>query len=297
MDQIYINKLVDSLPNEITCRKQPMKIDLILSGGAFNGSFQLGALYFLKEMEKRKYIIINRISGSSIGSVLAYLYLINKLDLFYNLYSLFFHHFKKNKNLDLLKNIKTLFNFQKFASLNKKMYITYNDVSKMKKIIKNKYNDIDDIYETIIKSCFVPYMIDGELVYKDKYIDGITPYIFKERKNRELLYLNTTTIDKIFYTINVKNEKTSIQRILAGLIEMNFYFIKNENTNMCRNLKNFSLIEFVKSNFIYLLEKIIIFIIYTIIKYKKYIIYKLFHNDCKKVFKKIYINLMDYYFV
>ena len=56
----YIHKLMENLPENIKNRKKPLKIDLVLSGGAFNGSYILGALYFLKELEREKYIIIKK---------------------------------------------------------------------------------------------------------------------------------------------------------------------------------------------------------------------------------------------
>ena len=44
-----IENLVKNLPK--TDKSQ--NIDLVLEGGAFNGSYQIGSLMFLKEMEKR----------------------------------------------------------------------------------------------------------------------------------------------------------------------------------------------------------------------------------------------------
>ena len=38
----YVLKLMENLPENITTSKTPMKIDLIMSGGAFNGSYILG---------------------------------------------------------------------------------------------------------------------------------------------------------------------------------------------------------------------------------------------------------------
>jgi hypothetical protein len=65
----YVIKLIENLPDDIKNVKEPIKIDLVLDGGLFNGSYQVGALYFLKEMENRKYIKIERISGCSVGSI------------------------------------------------------------------------------------------------------------------------------------------------------------------------------------------------------------------------------------
>ena len=66
----YVNKLIENLPEET---KKLQYIDLVLDGGIFNGSYLVGSLYFLKEMERRKYLKIARISGCSIGSIVAFL--------------------------------------------------------------------------------------------------------------------------------------------------------------------------------------------------------------------------------
>ena len=55
----YIENLADNYPNKNSSTKQ---MDLVLEGGVFNGSYQLGGLLLLKEFEKRKYIKIKRIS-------------------------------------------------------------------------------------------------------------------------------------------------------------------------------------------------------------------------------------------
>ena len=66
----YVNKLIENLPES---SKKLQNIDLVLDGGLFNGSYLVGALYFLKEMERRQYIKIDRISGCSIGSIVGFL--------------------------------------------------------------------------------------------------------------------------------------------------------------------------------------------------------------------------------
>ena len=52
----YVNKLIENLPES---SKKLQNIDLVLDGGLFNGSYLVGALYFLKEMERRQYIKID----------------------------------------------------------------------------------------------------------------------------------------------------------------------------------------------------------------------------------------------
>ena len=42
-----------------------------------------------------------------------------------------------------------------------------------------------DIINTIIKSSYIPYLIDGNILYENKSIDGVTPFIFKEREKQQ----------------------------------------------------------------------------------------------------------------
>ena len=92
----YVNKLIENLPDNIKNCKEPEKIDLVLDGGIFNGSYLVGALHFLKEMEKRNYIKIERISGCSIGSSVAFLYFIDALDLMPKLYDIVNNEFRNS---------------------------------------------------------------------------------------------------------------------------------------------------------------------------------------------------------
>jgi predicted acylesterase/phospholipase RssA len=189
----YVKKLIENLPDEIKNCKTPEPIDLILDGGIFNGSYLVGALSFLKEMEKRKYIKIERISGCSIGSVVAFLYYINALDLMPQLYDVVNNEFKHSYKLNTIKELKKYL-IERIPEdickkVNGKLFIAYNNIKRGKKIVRSVYKNVDDIINTIIKSSFVPYLIDGNILYKNKYIDGVNPFIFKER-NKKILYLD-----------------------------------------------------------------------------------------------------------
>jgi predicted acylesterase/phospholipase RssA len=102
----YVNKLIENLPEHLKSTNSPLKLDVILDGGLFNGSYLVGCLYFLKEMEKRNYIKIERISGCSVGSIAAFLYFIDGLDLISDLYTSILNDFKKKHNLEFIKNLK-----------------------------------------------------------------------------------------------------------------------------------------------------------------------------------------------
>lgn len=287
----YVNKLIDNLPDHIKNNKKPIIIDLVLDGGIFNGSYLIGALYFLKEMEKRNYIKIDRISGCSIGSVAAFLYLNDSLDLITTLYDIVHNEFKKCYKLSTIKNLKKIISKNIKPDIcnivNNRLYITYHNIKKLNKTVKNKYRDINDIIKSIIRSCFIPYLIDGNLLCDNKFIDGINPYIFKIETNKKILYLDLFGYDKIGYLLNVKNEKTNFHRILSGLLDIHNFYIKQSNTQMCSYVNDWSINNMLFNNIKIGLERIFVYMVYIFIYLKKYIPNNFEESIFYKIFSKI----------
>ena len=298
----YVNKLIENLPDSIKNVKEPMKIDIVLDGGLFNGSYHVGALYFLKEMENRKYIKIDRISGCSIGSIVGFLYFIDSLDLMPKLYDLINKEFRKTYSLSILKELKTYITDYIPSDIcervNGKLFITYNNIKKGKKIVKSNYKDVDDIINTIIKSSYVPYLIDGNVLYENKSIDGITPFIFKERKNK-ILYLDLYGNDKFWYLLNVKNEKTNYHRILSGLLDIHSFFIKQTNTPMCSYVNDWSNSHICFNYLKLIIERISIYMIHVLLFIQKYISAEFKQTILYKILSKIsydiFIILLENY--
>jgi hypothetical protein len=298
MINTYIHKLIENLPDEIKNTKKPIKLDLVLDGGLFNGSYLVGALYFIKEMERRKYVKVERISGCSIGSLCGLLYFIDALDDLAYLYESLLDDFKKNQNFAFLKILK-----QKLIhriphniceKLFKRLYISYNNVKNGKKVVKKTYKNVDEIFDSIIKSSYIPFVIDGNLIYQNKYIDGINPYIFDLIKNtktqstreRKILFMNLMTFDKIEYTLNVKNEKTNFHRILSGMLDIHNFFIKGSQTQMCSYVNNWSLYNYFYMSIRYFIEKIIIYKVYFLSIINRSLSKEFKHGMvCKFVFK------------
>jgi hypothetical protein len=272
----YVNKLMDNLPDYIKNTDNPLKIDLVLDGGVFNGSYLAGALYFLKEMEKRKYIIIERISGCSIGSIAGFLYIMDRLDLITNLYEEFNKEFKETYSLNIIKYIKSnlieFSNEENSKKINNKLYITYYNIIKGVKKVKSQYKNWDELSNTLIKSCFFPYLVNGNLLYKNKYLDGISPYIFNEQPGRKILYMELFSSDKISGIINIKNEKTNHHRILTGLLDIHNFFIKDSRrTVMCCYVNEWNLFDKFYYKLKSIFEKFFTYIIYFIVIIKKHV--------------------------
>ena len=293
----YVLKLIGNLPDEIKNVQTPIIIDLVLDGGIFNGSYLVGALHFLKEMEKQKFITINRISGCSVGSIIAFLYYIDCLDLMPKFYEIIHTDFKQTYNLKMIKEFKTLLGENIPSNicekLNKKFYISYNNIKKRKKIIKNTYKDIDDLLNSIIKSCYIPFLIDGNILYENKFMDGINPFMFEKEPNHKILYLDLFGYDKIGNLLNVKNEKSNFHRILSGLLDIHTFFIKQSNTQMCSYVNDWNLYNLVFYSIKLMIEKILIYLTYFIIYIKDN-----FPDNCKNnIISKIVIKITQDIFI
>jgi len=290
----YVNKFIDNLPE--TSRKF-QKIDLVLDGGLFNGSYLVGALYFLKEMERRKYIKIDRISGCSIGSVVSFLYFIDALDMMPKLYDIINREFKDNLNLNSIKLLKTYLKdripHDICCKVNGRLYICYHDIKKRKKVIKCKYKNIDEIIDTIIKSCYIPLLIDKNMLYKNKYIDGMNAFIFKKENNKKILHMELLGYDKFLYAFNIKNEKTNFHRILSGLLDIHSFFIKNSKTSMCSYVEDWNMINKCNHNIKLLFETVFVYIIYLINYVKKYIPIDIKDNLVVKIISKINFDIFS----
>jgi hypothetical protein len=110
------------------------------------------------------------------------------------------------------------------------------------------------------------------------------PYLFKKIDNRNILYINVITHDKLFDVINVKNETINLHRILTGIIDIHLFFIKGQNTIMCSYIKKWFVYEYVVYYLSYILEHIIVYIMYFTKKINNV-----------KIVKLLFKELMNYY--
>lgn len=297
----YVIKLIENLPPNIKDAKKCETLDLVLDSGAFNGSYLVGGLYFLQEMERLKYIKINRISGCSIGSIVGFLYYIDRLDFMSTFYKIVAEDFKKTRNLKIITEIKEHLKDHipedVCLRVNNKLFITYNNITNGKKRIKSTYRDVDDIFDSIIKSCYIPFLIDGNMIYKNKYIDGITPYIFETTESDKILYFDLYGYDKFSHVFNIKNEKTNCHRILAGLLDIHRFFIKQSSTQMCSYVNDWNIINKWVVYFKGIFERIAVYLIFwldfvrnqTTSEFNNTIYYKL----SSKIFQDILALLLD----
>ena len=289
----YITRLVDNLPDDFKQRKTPLRIDLVLDGGLFNGSYLVGALQFLKELERRKYIQVDRISGASIGSIVGLAYLSDTLDSMSDLYNVVYNEMKNSNTMSCIQDLKNKLKHDTdlYNKLNNKFYVSYNNIKNRNKVVKYLYKNNDDVFDAISKSCHLPFVIDGKLLYKNKYLDGVNPYMFKPCPNKKILYLDLFGYDKLINFFNVKNEKTNCHRILSGMLDIHNFYIKQSDTPMCSYVNDWGMINRSRLSIKGLYETIIVYtvcILNILSRYtmgiEKTILYKLFARIFKECF-------------
>jgi hypothetical protein len=248
----YVNKLIENIPNEM---KTMRKLDLVLTGCyPFNTGFLIGALLFLKEMEKRGYIKVCRISGNGLGTLAGLLY------------------FSDSINMLSDYDLKTLFELGRILKdkvpknmLKNKLFITYYDASLCVKITKSKYKTPAKLIDEVMKSCYLPFVVNGNIAYKKQYMDGLSPYEFDGKHDRQILYCSPLN----YQYLRVLGNETS--KVLTGILDIHGFFIIKQSTSMCSYLNEWSCfdrnIELLK----YIVERIVVYLVYIMLVVKPYL--------------------------
>jgi hypothetical protein len=241
----FINTLIENIPE----KNLPPEIDLVLDGGAFNGVYMLGGLFYIKELESREKLKIKRVSGCSIGAILGILFLLNKMDISIEICNSSYKYLRRHQDLKKVvvlfkKILNDVVKDEDLVVVNNRFYLTYFDTIKGKQIIKKRYKSKGELIDNIIKSLYVPYLIDRKPTDDDGCIDGAFPYMFKSRENkRKVLFLNLQSFDKIKKMIFIKNEKNIYPRLLEGLMDTHRFFETNKSNNMCSYVNDWNIID------------------------------------------------------
>lgn len=287
------------------------EINLITSGGAFNASYLVGCLYVIREMREKGLIKINKISSCSGSAILGLLFLVDKLDMFVDkLYDILVESFKKNKIVifddeslsNIMKMIEDELPEDVISIINNKLYITYYDVLECKQIVKSEYKDVNDIFNTIRRSCFIPYLTMNKFLEDNRYLDGGTPYIFDKEVGVKRLYINLCGMDKIKDAIVIKKDKIVMHRILGGVIDIHNFFFRCKKTSMCNYVEDWDIMRLIEFKILEIRIFSICIIIYIIIKVKSSIVdkyykdNKLINNVCKKC-RKCLSKIIEMYCV
>lgn len=300
---MVINNLIKELVQNVNTNNIPKKIDLVLDGGAFNGAFQLGGLFYLKELERNKMIEIDRISGVSIGAILGVAYILDKLEVMCEYFNETLYSFR---NEGSLKNFsKTLNKFvvndmkdDDYLKLNDKLYITYYNNKSKSQVVKYNYKNNEDVEFAMNKSSFIPYFM-GTSSYKDKFIDGAFPHIFKLSMSKKILFLYLTSYSKLQYAMKIKDEHGIHGRLIDGIFDIDKFFNKNKRTDMCSYIEDWNIIDFTIFRSREIIIVIMLFVI-DIIKHLQnkipdFIVESIQYSRIIEIFKQYYIDIVSHF--
>ena len=302
------NTLISNIPTEHV----PENMNLILEGGCMNGAYEIGGLLFIKMLEKKNLTSIDRISGASVGAYAGFLYLTDNLEHYVDDYNKMKEKFKKNLILSSLQEQLTILvnnlSHEQFSSLQKdKLFVTFYNIETGQQQLKSCYQSREELISTILKSCHIPYLINGECFYKENeisYMDGCFPFIFpKHQPSKKNLYMRLSQLNRLKTILNVSYEKTIHGRILEGLLETYNFFLKNRATTMCSFTEGWSIQDKLKNVSLkvvfqlliwglYLLNISFTFIKPKLIEFKKTHLFKHFSPILKKIYKKIILYLV-----
>jgi len=287
----YINALILNIDST----KLPKEIDLVFSGGAFNCVFGLGILYYIKALEERKLTKVVRVSGCSAGAILALWYITNPDEDMDVLFTNIVTCFKKDLNLkgyqEKVKEIvnKVFDNEDKLNILNGRLFISFYDMKKGKQKTINNYKSVEHLIDCLLSSSHIPRLTDGNLRYKERYMDGITPYIFNDAK-RETLIIELMTSKKLLRSITFKKEVNSYFRLLAGVADASQFF-SDGHSDMCKYYKNWSYKDFLihrgKELFVFFIFSLIELIYACKIYIPKSLTKTTIYHGCSKVLHEV----------
>ncbi|RZD42124.1 MAG: hypothetical protein CXT73_03755 [Methanobacteriota archaeon] len=290
--------LIKNLAENYPKNKEPIEYNIILEGGAFNGIFSGGALILVKELEKKHYLKVNKISGASVGALMGCLYFVNKLQVIPDCFTKLKNSYRKNFNFSVIDEI--ISDYMKeisdeiFNKIKKdKLYISYT-IDNGERIIQNEFKDKKDLELALIKSTHLPYITTKD-EYREfdniKYLDGGLPYVFRdigENNGKKLtLYLNNTLWNQ--YLV-IKKEHNAYGRLLEGALDAHNFILKNQKGFLCSYVENWKSTDYLilrSKEFIFITS--VIFMKYFLLVYnyliphvKDITIYKIIHSFVKE---------------
>ena len=123
--------------------------------------------------------------------------------------------------------------------VNGRLFINFHDLKKKKKRVVSKYRNRDHLIECVLRSGHLPHIVDGNTRYKDRYSDGISPYIFSESPGAEILFVEIVTFSKLCHFIPHKTEINPQSRLLIGVADANEFFTRG-HSDMCSYVRQWS---------------------------------------------------------
>lgn len=258
-------KYIKNLASNYQAKENPIELDIVIEGGAFNGLYITGCMLLLKELERKKYLKVNRISGVSIGSVLGLYYFMNKPNKLINDFEYMRKTYKERTNcsgfIDLCNSLKVKKSILK--KINDKLFITYTKNGRRETV--NTFKSIEELKKYILVSCQVPFVTSTtffKTIEGDNYLDGGTPFIFNNRciDDRRILHLNTMW--NFTRVLNISKEKNSSTRVLEGALQLHKFLMYNEKVPLCSYINEWNSYDYMIMRIKSLVFKITLYLLW-----------------------------------
>jgi hypothetical protein len=252
---IYIDALIENIDKETL----PKKINIIFDSGAVNGLLGIGAALYINKLEHKNLLKVNKISGCSIGSLIAVWYRCGCPETIYNYMDKLFAYYKIHQDFYIFESIvqdtiQLLFLDDNMEKINGNIYINYYDTLEHKPVIISHFTSRQHLIETILRSSHVPFMTTNALKNAGRYIDGIVPYVFHAEEQCQNVLIKLISFTSPLECLKTKNEQNIFTRLLRGLAGANNFFV-NGDTDICCYINRGILLEF------FLREYFVLFII------------------------------------
>ena len=298
MNNYNVEEFVNNLPEP----RYTENIDMVCDSGAFNGSYLLGVLFYLKELERKNFIKINSVSGASIGSLMGCMYILNKLNkippLIVELVSNYTESHCFNSFSSMLDTFFSSLHKDEYKKLNNRMFITYFDIDNMREVVVSKYNSNNDLKEAILKSSFLPFFMNGNPTYKGA-IDGMNPYIFNRRTfdDDKILFIRLTQYGMFKKMIFSRGEKNGTQRISEGVLDAHSFYTTNKKTLLCSWINHWSYLDYFKFRLRQFIRIIVVCCIFIYVNIRPLIPKKIFNNKYIRLIRFFLYQLFDDLFI
>lgn len=228
---------LDSLLENVDSATIPDSIDVVIGGGALNGFYGLGTVTYLRRLVRRGTTSISRVSGTSIGGLLAASLLspVTELD-WVELgrdFEAIQRDLRKGKRLGsyrdmVTKHIKLL--FPQSVPGPDKLFVTYWDSQEGKTITRSAYRDHEDLVTALVRSAYIPFLSSTTAKCEDRYFDGVMPHMFPDH-DRPVLYVSLLTLSKSMRAV-VSGEANCLHRVMSGVLDASTFFVEGKS-DMC----------------------------------------------------------------
>lgn len=270
----YLETFIDALVSNIQNNEVPDKLDIVMEGGAMNGACHIGAMCYLKALEKEKKTKIMRISGVSCGALIGATFLLLDIKTAEKTYLKLANSLLSTGKFSSLETvIHDLFDEledEKIQTLTNKLYISYIELNTQKRVIISEYKNKNELCDLLLKSAFLPGLIDGSITTNDKCIDGGIPYIFpndiykRQTPEYKTLYLRLLTIDTLKDTISTKGELNMARRALDGIQYTHDLFKQNTSNSYASIVENWTKYEIIQFTLLRLVWWIIMYLTFFV---------------------------------